>query len=108
MLQQNPNQPLPEVIRMRALKGFRATVDGQFGIVNPGDVVDIPRTLAMEMRAAGKAVMTEEQPKRQKDYLPARKKEGKAADPVSKQLALLSEAVGKLTELVVGLKPAKT
>jgi len=100
-----PNQPLPEVIRVRALKGFRASIGGEFGVVNPGDVVEIPRVLAMEMRAAGKAVMTEDNLKRQKDYLPERKKEGKSADPVSKQLGLLTEAVAKLTQLVGGLVP---
>lgn len=100
MLQQQPNQALPEVIRMRALKGFRASINGEFGIVNPGDVVELPRVLAMEMRAANKAVMVDADLKRQKDYLPERKKAGKAADPVARQLALLTEAVAKLTALV--------
>ena len=109
MLQTQPNQSLPEVIRMQAQKGFRAHIDGKFGIVNPGDVVDVPRPLAMELRAAGKAFMTDADVKRQKEYLPERKKAGKAAgDPVAKQIALLTDAVGKLTELVVNsLKPAK-
>lgn len=107
MLQQSPNQPLPETIRVKALKGFRAHVDGAFGIVNPGDVVEIPRVLAFEMRAAGKAVMTEEAPKRQKDYVPARKKVGAAQDPVARQLAMLTEAVAALTKLVSGAASAK-
>ncbi len=108
MQQQAPNQALPEAIRVRAQKGFRAPVDGIFGIVNPGDVVEIPRALAMELRAAGKAVMTEEPLKRQKDYLPERKKAAKGGDPVAKQLALLSEAVSTLTQLVKGMTPVKT
>jgi hypothetical protein len=109
MLQQSPNQPLPETIRVKVLKGFRAHVDGTFGIVNPDDVVDIPRALAFEMRAAGKAVMVDAPLKRQTNYLPARKKDGaKAADPVTKQLALLSEAVASLAKLVQGMAPAKT
>jgi hypothetical protein len=105
MLQQSPNQPLPETIRVRALKGFRAHVDGTFGIVNPGDVVEVPRALAFEMRAAGKAVMTEDKPLRQTSYLPARKKLDKAQDPVAKQLAMLSEAVATLATLVKGMAP---
>lgn len=103
---QNPSQALHETIRVRALKGFRAIVDGQFGIVNPGDVVEIPRTLAMEMRAANKAVMTDAELKRQKDYTPERKKAARVADPVSRQLALLTEAVATLTTLVKGAAPS--
>lgn len=106
MLQQSPNQPLPEMIRVRALKGFRASLDGVFAIVNPGDVVEISRTLAMEMRAANKAVMTEDPVKRQKDFLPERKKTGKAVDPVGRQLAMLAEAVATLTTLVKSVMPS--
>lgn len=108
MLQQNPQQPpnqaLPEIIRVRALKGFRAHVNGQFGIVNPGDVVEIPTVLAMEMRAANKAVMTDEDLKRQKSYLPERKKNGAANDPI----ALMAAAVSKLTQLIESRLPAPT
>lgn len=105
MLQQ-PNQPLPEVIRVRALRGFRASIDGVLSVVNPGDVVEVPRTLAMEMRAANKAVMTEDPLKRQKDFLPERKKAGKVADPVGRQLTMLTEAVAALTTLVKGMAAA--
>jgi hypothetical protein len=102
--QQAPNQALPEIIRVRALKGFRASVNGQFGIVNPGDVVEIPTVLAMEMRAANKAVMVDEDLKRQKAYLPERKKNAvKVGDP----LVMMAEAVAKLTQLVESRLPAQ-
>lgn len=97
--QYNPNQPLPEIIRVKAQKGFYAHIEGKLSIVNPGDVVDIPRQLACEMRAAGKAYMVDEPLKRQKDYLPDYARPEKA-DPVSRQLAALTEAVVALTALV--------
>jgi hypothetical protein len=74
MQMQHPNQPLPEIIRVEALKGFRAVVNGQFGVVNPGDVVEVPLQTAIDLRVAKKAVMTDKDLKRQKDYLPERKR----------------------------------
>lgn len=100
--QQQANQALPEVIRVQAQKGFRAHVEGKFGVVNPGDVVEIPKVLAMELRAAGKAFMTDAELKRQKNYLPERKKQPGGGDPIARQLALLTEAVAALTRLATG------
>jgi len=71
----NPNQALPETIRVEALKGFRAVIAGQFGVANPGDVVEVPLQVAIDLRVAGKAVMTDKDLKRQKDYLPERKRQ---------------------------------
>ena len=99
MLTQQPNQGLPEIIRVKSQKGFYAPLDGKLELVNPGDVVDIPRALAMEMRGAGKAYMVEEELKRQKNYLPAYAKT--SGDPLGRQLALLTEAVAALTALAV-------
>lgn len=103
--QQNPNQALPEIIRVRAQKGFRAHVDGQFGVVNPGDVVEVPRVLAMELRGAQKAVMTDAEKVRQKDYLPARKKN--PPKDVSSQLQVLTETVQGLAAAVAVLAKKK-
>jgi hypothetical protein len=97
--QYNPNQQLPDTIRMKAQKGFYAHIDGKLAIVNPGDVVDIPRQLACDMRAAGKAFMVDEPLKRQAGYMPDYARPEKA-DPVSRQLAALTEAVTALTALV--------
>lgn len=69
-----PDSVLADLIRMEALKGFRAPVDGVFGIVNPGDVVEVPRAVAIDLRSANKAIMTEKAVRRQKDYLPERKR----------------------------------
>jgi hypothetical protein len=102
---QQPNQALPEVIRVRAQRGFRGPIDGKFSIASPGDVVEVPRALAMELRGAGKAVMTDEDLKRQAGYLPERKKGGKAADPATLQLKALTDAVTALQKLVTGLVP---
>jgi len=70
----NPNQALPEVIRVEALKGFRASVNGQYGVVNPGDVVEVPLEVAIDLRTAHKAVMTQKELRRQTTYLPERKR----------------------------------
>lgn len=96
--QYNPNQQLPETIRVKAQKGFYAHIDGKLAIVNPGDVVDIPRQLACDMRAAGKAYMVDEPLKRQKDYVPPYVRPA-AADP----FAALAAQIAKLTELVGSL-----
>lgn len=103
-----PNQGLPEIIRVRAIRGFRGVVDGQFGIANPGDVVDVPRALAMEMRACGRALMTNDEKVRNVKYLPERKKpENKAlADPVSAQVAAMAKALDALTAVVARLEKA--
>ena len=98
MLTQQPNQGLPEIIRVKAQKGFYAPLDGKLELVNPGDVVDIPRPLAMEMRGAGKAFMVDEELKRQKGYLPAYAKT--SGDTIGRQLSLLTEAVAALTKHV--------
>lgn len=105
MIQQQPNQALPETIRVRAQKGFRAHVDGAFGVVNPGDVVDVPRALAMELRASGKAVMTEERKQRQVDYLPERKKN--PPKDTATQLQVLTETVQALAGAVAALTKKK-
>lgn len=107
MLTQAPNQPLPETIRVRAIKGFRGVIDNVFGVASPGDVVHVPRALAMELRGAGKAVMTDEQPKRQDNYLPERKKGGRSLDPAERQLKALTVAVETLQKAVEALAAGK-
>jgi hypothetical protein len=95
------NAALPEQIRVKAMKGFRAMADGQFGVVNPGDVVVVDRLVALELRAAQKAVMTDEPLKRQKDYVPERKKNARPSD--ASQIATLSAQVATLTQQVATL-----
>lgn len=97
-----PYTGLPEVVRVRALKGFRAVIDGQMGIANPDDVVDVSRSDAVTLRFGGKAVMVDPskvEVKRQKDYVPERKK-NKPLDPHAQQLAALVDAVGSLKDAV--------
>lgn len=109
MIQQHmPNQGLPEIIRVEVIRGFRGTIDGRFSEVAPGDVVEVPRPLAMEMRAAGRALMTDKPLHRQKDYLPERKKAGnKPSDPVQAQLAAMTKAFEGLAKVVETALAAK-
>lgn len=103
MLQQmSPNQGLPDIIRVKALKGFRGLADGTFGIVNPGDVVDVPRELAFELRAANKAVAVTDERKRVEPAVVAQQRlaRKRAVDPVNAQLAGLTSAVEALTGAV--------
>lgn len=67
-------EQIPDMVRVRALKGFRAVVKGQYSIVNPGDVVTVPKATAIDLRQANKAVMTDEAEKTQQNYLPERKR----------------------------------
>lgn len=101
----NPNG-LPEIIRVKVIRGFRGEIDGKFGTCAPGDVVDVPRALAIEQRHAGRCVAAtgDEEPKRQLGYLPERKKNPPASP--ADQLAALTAAVANLTKLVAGLVPA--
>lgn len=105
MLNHSPNQGLPETIRVRVQRGFRGLINGRFAIANPGDVVEVPRALAMEMRGSGRAVMSDEPLVTQKDYLPERKKpQARAkADPVQAQLIALTTVVEGLQKTIESL-----
>lgn len=71
---------IPDRVNMKALRGFYAPVNGRFMSVNPGDVVEVDKALAVDLRLAKKAVMVSEAPHMNKDYLPARKRPaGRAA-----------------------------
>lgn len=75
---------IPDRVRVRALKGFRAHVNGQFSVVNPGDVVTVDKATAIDLRQSNKAVMTTDAERIQKDYLPERKRIQKAASKETK------------------------
>lgn len=79
-------EQIPDMVRVRALKGFRAVVRGQYSIVNPGDVVMVAKSVAIDLRQANKAVMTDDAEKTQQNYLPERKRPKsveKAAKPAA-------------------------
>jgi hypothetical protein len=87
-----------QAIRVRAIRGFYALREGAFGVVNPGDVVDLASPSDAKMlRANGKAEFVDAatvQKRIQVDYLPARKKDptyGKS--PQELQMLALSKAV---------------
>lgn len=67
-------QQIPDMVRVRALKGFRSPVNGVFSVVNPGDVVTVPKAVAVDLRQSNKAVMTTDPETIQKNYLPERKR----------------------------------
>jgi len=99
------NDGLPDIVRVRAQKGFRAHVNGQFGVVNVGDVVPVAKTLAYELRAAGKAVMTSDAEHRADPaaIIESRRQkrlQNAAADPSTKQIAVLTDAVNALQKTV--------
>lgn len=70
---------LPDEIRVEALRGFRAHVNGRFIVVNPGDVVTVARATAIDLRMANKAIMTDKPMKVQENYLPERKRPASSA-----------------------------
>lgn len=96
-------QPGAQVVRVKATKGFYATVAGQFGIVNPGDVVDVDRYTASLVVGAGKAraATAEDKPTRQTNYLPERKRNPKRS--AEDLLATLVEAVAANTQAIQAL-----
>lgn len=92
------------VVRIRALKGFFATVAGQFGEVNPGSVVDVPRELAAMMVSSAKAeqvdgtvVLTRTGPKVRPVIV----------DPATERLDRLQASVERLAEAVATLVAAQ-
>lgn len=85
--------------RVRAIRGFYAHRKGMFGVVNPGDVVDINVADAKMLRASGKAdfVDASVSEKLDPDYVPARKKDKTyGLSPAEKQLAVLTDMVSAL------------
>lgn len=88
-------------VRVKATKGFYANVAGQFGIINPGDVVDIDRHTATLVVSAGKAQQSAESPTRVKDYLPERKRNPKPT--VESLLASLVRATEANTQAIAAL-----
>lgn len=68
-----PSTPL----KIEVAKGFWAHIQGQFQVVNPGDVVECDRQVAVMAIAAGKAQLTDKSPVRQTNYLPERKRKPK-------------------------------
>lgn len=83
MLQQNQQSALPETIRVKVQRGFRCWQNGRIAAVNPGDVVEVPRALALEMRGAGKAYMVEDAVNVQANFVPERKRLAKAGSAKS-------------------------
>lgn len=84
---------LPEIVKVKALRGFRGMVKGKYTNVNPGDVVPVDKKLAIELRISQKAVMTDEPEKIQEDYLPQRKRERIAMEAAQRSATLKAAGV---------------
>lgn len=51
---------IPDFVRVKAQRGFRGIADGRFQEVKVGEVVEVSKALAVELRMSGKAHMTQE------------------------------------------------
>jgi hypothetical protein len=97
---------LPELVRVKALKGFRATADGLFGVVNPGDVVEVTRADFPVLASAGRVVRTDADKVRAPNYIPERKKNGPAKSPELAKLEAIEGVVQGLASTVAALTEA--
>lgn len=101
-------QPGSQTRRVKATKGFYAIVQGQLGIVNPGDVVDIDRHTASMVVSANKAQDTADAPTRQSSYLPERKRNPKpTTETLLAALVKATEANTKAIESLVAAQAAQ-
>jgi hypothetical protein len=95
----NPMQPQARPpVRVRAHKGFFATVNGQFSKVNPGDVVELEYVVARDAASKVEPVPHTTALLRQENYLPERKRNPKP-DPGT-EIAALRASVDALTKAV--------
>lgn len=100
MQQANPT------LRVKATKGFFASTGGQFGVVNPGDVVELDKYTASLVLGAGKAQVTTDSLNRQANYLPERKRNPKPK--TEDLLAALVKATEANTQAIQALVAAQT
>lgn len=90
-------------VRVRATKGFYAHVQGQYGVVNPDSVVDLPRELAAMMVSANKATLVD--PSTQLLRAEAKPRPS-VVDPSIERLDRLQASVERLAEVVAQLVAA--
>lgn len=88
-------------VRVRANKGFFATISGQFSKVNPGDVVDLEYGIARDLVSKIEVVAPNTPLVRQTDYLPERKRNPKPDQATA--IAALQASVDALTKAVTML-----
>jgi hypothetical protein len=87
----------PKLLRIKALKMFKASVEGATPIMlNPGDVVDVDLFLGSMLVNSLKAELTEEKPRIQKDYQPEPRPSSVIADP----LGAILHAIEGLTKVL--------
>ena len=99
---QNPMQIQQRApVRVRAHKGFFATVNGQFTKVNPGDVLDLEYGIARDVMSKVEPVPPNTPLVRQENYLPERKRNPKP--DAGTEIAALRASVDALTKAVTVL-----
>ena len=105
MQKQNATQ-LSDIVRVEAKRSFHAHVDGRFGVINPGDVVDLSRDQAITVLGSQKAALSNREVKRDRNYEAPRLCNPAAQDPNTAQVAALTAAVQSLQAAVEGLPAA--
>lgn len=93
-------------VRVRAHKGFFATVNGQFTKVNPGDVLELEHGIARDVASKVEPVSPATPLLRQDNYVPERKRNPKP-DPGT-EIAALRASVDALTKAVTLLLERET
>lgn len=88
-------------VRVRAHKGFFATVNGQFSKVNPGDVLELEYGIARDVASKVEPVSPNTPLLRQDNYLPERKRNPKP--DAGTEIAALRSSVDALTKAVTVL-----
>lgn len=109
---QMQKQGANHIVRVRALKGFFASTQGQFVQINPGDVVDIDNYTASLVISTSKAEqvdMTSVKTNRQSNYLPERKRNPKPkTEELLSSLVASTESNTKAIEALVAAVAALT
>jgi len=89
-----------KLIRVKALKMFKASIDGALPImVHPGDVVEVDRFMAGMLMTSEKAIATEEKLHLDRDYTAPVKPISIVADPFGAILKALETLTGTLGTL---------
>lgn len=97
-------QPGGGTVRVRALKGFFATVAGQYSEIHPASVVDVSRELAAMMISSRKAEQVETAVPLSRAAEPKRTV---VVDPAIERLDRLQASVERLAEVVASLVTAQ-
>jgi len=100
----NVQQQSASQVRIKATKGFFATVAGQYSEVNPDSIVDVSRELAAMMVSSNKAVVVDNSTPLVRT---AQKARPVVVDPSVERLDRLQASIERLSEIVANLVTAQ-